>query len=77
MSLTQLWRAWRFWAHLQKEAKMKGWRTLGFNLLTGVAYALSSVTAIPGLDAQTLFGINLIGNLVLRFFTNTPVGKKE
>mgnify|MGYP001606455809 FL=1 len=56
---------------------IKGWRTLGFNVLTAVTGFLGTATEIPGLDPQTLLIINVIGNMLLRFITTGPVGTKK
>ena len=63
---------------------MKGWRTIGFNLLlmllAGVDQALKQSGAMEPIPAQwyplILGAVNLV-NLGLRTITNTPVGKQQ
>jgi hypothetical protein len=65
---------YRWWKTEGKTMTGKGWRTLGFNVLTAVAGFLGTVTQIPGTDPQTLLIINVVGNFILRFITTGPVG---
>jgi len=55
---------------------MKGWKTIGFNIITGILLIIEAQGIDLGLDVETIALINVVGNFVLRFFTSTPVGKK-
>ena len=76
MKILQLWKIYRFWMKEGRNMSMKGWRTLGFNILTAVAGFLGTATTIPGLDPQTLLIVNVVGNMLLRWVTTGPVGTK-
>lgn len=59
---------------------MKGWRTVVFNVVTilvGIAANNSAeLQAIaPWFTADLLVKINVVGNLILRVLTTTPVGR--
>lgn len=59
---------------------MKGWKTVLFNIAAAILPVLEAAGTDLGLDGNNLALYTLgvtIGNLVLRFFTSTPVGKKE
>ena len=55
---------------------IKGWRTIVFNLVTGLLAGLAVID--PSLfganGVAILAGINAAGNFVLRLITTTPVG---
>lgn len=66
-------------------AKIKGYRTVAFNVVAGVVGALYGNEAVQlvqslGLTADqavdALVGLIVAGNVVLRFFTTTPVGQR-
>lgn len=58
---------------------MKGYKTIIFNVLAAVAPVLETAGVDLGLEGNALtayaFGVAIV-NLVLRFFTSTPVGTK-
>lgn len=59
---------------------MKGWKTVIFNVLAAILPVLEASGGDLGLQGQSLAYYTLgvtIGNLVLRFFTSTPIGKNE
>lgn len=56
----------------------KGWKTVMFNAISGLLYGADKVGASDlGLgDNPEIFAlVLLVGNTVLRFFTDTPVFK--
>lgn len=58
---------------------MKGYRTVLFNIAAAILPVLEMSGQDLGLTGQTLAIYTLLvtgGNLVLRMFTTTPVGKK-
>lgn len=58
---------------------MKGFKTVAFNILASIIPVLEVSGADLGLEgnALALYGLGVtIANLVLRFFTTTPIGKK-
>lgn len=58
---------------------MKGWRTVLFNIAAAVVPILETAGADLGLEGQGLaiYGLGVaVVNIVLRFFTTTPFGKK-
>lgn len=77
MKPLQLWRMYRWWHKEGRNMSMKGWRTLGFNLLTAVVGFLGTATEIPGTDPQTLLIVNVVGNMILRWLTTGPMGTKS
>lgn len=56
---------------------MKGWRTIVFNLAAGLVavYELTS-DQVPEEWKPYLLGAYIVGNVVLRVVTTTPVGMK-
>lgn len=59
---------------------MKGWKTVLFNVLAAIIPVLEVSGTDLGLEGQQLaiYGLGVtVANLVLRFFTTTPVGKSE
>lgn len=58
---------------------MKGFKTVIFNVLAAVLPVLEVAGADLGLEGEklALYALAItIGNVVLRFFTTTPIGKK-
>ena len=55
---------------------MKGWKTITFNVLTGILLLVEGMGKGFGLTPETVSAILVVGNVILRFFTTTPVGKK-
>lgn len=58
---------------------MKGYRTLIFNIIGAILPVLETadLTNVLGLQGMALYGLALtVGNVVLRFFTTTPVTTK-
>lgn len=53
--------------------KLKGFKTVGLNVLSVAAAVASSYGVLPAVDPGFLAGVIAVGNLVLRFATNTPV----
>lgn len=53
---------------------MKGWKTIVFNLVT---LALASPDVLALIPPEAALYVSVIGNLILRAVTTTPVGKKE
>ena len=56
---------------------MKGWKTILANLLLGLLYLLAWQPLTAWVDPQYIVMATAGINLVLRFFTTTPVGKPE
>lgn len=59
---------------------MKGWKTVIFNVLAAILPVLEASGAELGLEGNALayYGLGVtIGNIILRFFTSTPIGQKE
>lgn len=54
---------------------MKGWKTITFNVVTGLMALSSQFADASIVSPEVLLYINIIGNFVLRFLTTTPVGK--
>ena len=55
---------------------MKGWKTIAFNVLTGILLIISTQgVEIWGLSMEVVSFATVIGNFVLRFLTTTAVGK--
>lgn len=59
---------------------LKGFRTLGFNALFAALYvvlAADPTTLVNSPEHVALVGLTqTVGNIVLRFLTNTPPGKR-
>jgi hypothetical protein len=59
---------------------MKGWKTVLFNLAAAIMPVLEASGADLGLQGNNLAYYALavtVGNIVLRFFTTTPIGKTK
>ena len=57
---------------------MKGWKTIAFNILTGILLVVSSQGEdVWGLSTEIVAFATVIGNFVLRFLTTTAVGKTK
>lgn len=60
---------------------MKGWRTVLFNVFMGGWMALEAVDWTQVLDTPEKVGLAGlfmgIGNLILRYYTTTSIGKSE
>ena len=57
---------------------MKGWKTIAFNILTGILLVVASQGAeVWGLSTEIVAFVGVIGNFILRFLTTTAVGKSE
>lgn len=55
---------------------MKGWKTIAFNVLSGVLLVLEGQGVdLWGLTPELLGTITVVGNFALRFLTTTAVGK--
>ena len=52
---------------------MKGWKTITFNVVTGVLALAGDFSDLPFMTPSILLYINVIGNGILRFMTNSPV----
>ena len=52
---------------------MKGWKTILFNVLTGILLLVENMGVGFGLGPEIVSSILVIGNLVLRFLTTGPV----
>ena len=58
---------------------IKGYKTVLFNLLAAIVPVLEASGDDIGLTGQKLALYTLgvtVGNMILRFFTTTPIGKK-
>jgi len=58
---------------------MKGYRTVIFNILAAILPILETAGADIGLqgNALAIYGAAVaVGNIILRTFTTTPIGKK-
>lgn len=55
---------------------MKGWKTILFNVIGAILLVAENQGEAFGLGTETIATIILVGNFVLRFLTNTPVGSK-
>lgn len=53
---------------------MKGWRTYAFNF---AMLALASPEVLALIPPRWAIYISVVGNLILRSITNTPVGRSE
>lgn len=53
---------------------MKGWRTIAFNVLTGMASIFGGSEILKYVDAQTALLIVAGANIALRFITTSAVG---
>ena len=59
---------------------LKGWRTLGFNILAATLMVLQTTDFTPLLPPKYLWLTGLITvvvNIALRTITNTPIGKSQ
>ena len=56
---------------------MKGWKTIVFNVLTGILLLVDNMGEGLGISNEVIAGIIVVGNMVLRFVTTTPVGKSQ
>lgn len=59
---------------------MKGFKTLGFNLLAAILPVLEAadLTDVLGAQGMSIYGIVLtVANIALRAGTTTPIFKKE
>lgn len=59
---------------------MKGWKTVVFNVLASILPVLEVAGADLGLEGAALayYGLGVtVANVILRFFTTTPVGRAE
>lgn len=57
---------------------MKGWKTIVFNVLAAILPVLETadLTDVLGPQGMAIYaGAITIANIVLRAFTNTPIGK--
>lgn len=56
---------------------MKGWKTIAFNVLSGLILVLQSQGAdLWGASPELVATAVVIGNFILRFLTTSAVGKK-
>lgn len=55
---------------------MKGWKTIIFNALTGILLLVEQMGVGLGIGPEVVSGILVVGNLILRFVTTSPVMKK-
>ncbi len=58
---------------------MKGWKTVIFNIAAAILPALEAIdmTDVLGSEGMSIYALVItIANVVLRFFTKTPVGQK-
>jgi hypothetical protein len=55
---------------------LKGWRTIVFNLVTGLLAGIAVIDpSIFGAQGVAIIAaVNAVGNFVLRLLTTTPVG---
>jgi len=56
---------------------MKGWKTVAFNVVSGLIFLLGWGPLTQWIDPQYIALGVIVGNFVLRFFTDTPVFKPE
>lgn len=57
---------------------MKGWKTIAFNVLSGLILVAQSQGAdVWGIAPETVATIVVVGNFILRFLTNSAVGKSN
>ena len=54
---------------------MKGWRTIVFNVISVVILVANNAATVPYIPHQILETVIVVGNLILRFVTTTPVGQ--
>ena len=57
--------------------KIKGWKTIIFNLLTGLLLIVDKAGEGLGIPPGIIETILVVGNLILRFFTTTPIMKSK
>lgn len=53
---------------------LKGWKTLGFNL---IMLAIGSPELLALLPPEIAIYVGTIGNLLLRAISNTPIGRAK
>jgi len=56
---------------------MKGWKTILFNVITFALAGLQAIDLTDIIPQNILALIIAFGNMVLRLFTSTPVGKSS
>jgi hypothetical protein len=53
--------------------KLKGFKTITFNALALVAAVAEQMGYLPAVDPTLVTGVTIIGNVVLRLVTKSPV----
>lgn len=56
---------------------LQGWKTVVFNGLTFASVLLAGDEITKFIEPSVIIELQAVINLALRFFTTTPVGKKE
>jgi len=56
---------------------MKGWKTIAFNVLSGIMLIVAQQGDMWNLSPDVVAGVAIIGNFILRFFTTTAIGKNN
>jgi len=56
---------------------LQGWKTVAFNALTFVSVLLAGGEITKFIEPSVIIELQAAINLALRFFTTTPMGKKE
>lgn len=57
--------------------KLKGFRTVAFNVVA-IVYAVGNVYGVmPEVDQTVVMGLVAVGNLILRAVTKTPMFRSE
>lgn len=60
--------------------KLKGYRTLIWNVANSAIYAMELANTQFGVPESWMpiwMGVYILGNLLLRLYTTTPVGRRE
>jgi hypothetical protein len=57
---------------------LKGWKTIAFNVLTGILLVLTTQGVdVWGLSPEIIGTVTIVGNFILRLLTTTKVGSSE
>lgn len=56
---------------------MKGWKTIIFNVLMAILLIVDKVGGDLGLSPEIMTLVAVVGNFILRFFTDTKVASAK
>ena len=57
--------------------RIKGWKTIIFNVIMAIIFLIEKMGGDWGLSDSLIATILMIGNFILRFFTDTPIMKSK